>query len=80
MACAVHPVKMEVALNTKDQTRQSVIAVVEALLRQHGVVECGIMGFLSIGLGEGSERELGSDPGVELKKHGVISLRTTGDK
>jgi hypothetical protein len=67
---------MEVALNTQGQTRENVIAVVEALLRQNGAIECGIMAFFSIGLGEGSA-ELGSDPGPELRKHGVISLKTT---
>jgi hypothetical protein len=67
---------MEVALNTQGQTRQSVIEVVEALLRLNGAIECGIMAYFSIGLGEGSA-ELGSDPGPELKKHGVISLKTT---
>lgn len=78
MACGVpHPVKMEVALNTQGQTRQSVIEVVESLLRMNGIIECGIMAYFSIGLGEGSA-ELGSDPGPELKKHGVISLKTTG--
>lgn len=77
MACGVpRPVKMEVALNTQGQTRQSVIEVVEALLRLNGAIECGIMAYFSIGLGEGSA-ELGSDPGPELKKHGVISLKTT---
>jgi hypothetical protein len=80
MACGVErPVKMEVALNTNGQTSQSVHEVVEALLRMNGVIECGIMAYFSIGLGEGSA-ELGADPGPELKRHGVISLKTTRDE
>lgn len=77
MACGVpRPVKMEVALNTNGQTRQQVIEVVDALLRLNGAIECGIMAYFSVGLGEGSG-ELGSDPGSELRKLGVMSLKTT---
>jgi hypothetical protein len=78
MACEVRPGKFEVALNTNGQTHQSVIEVVEALLRQNGAIECGIMAYFSIGLGE-SSAELGSDPNAELKRHGAISLKTTSD-
>jgi hypothetical protein len=78
MACTVkRPVQLEVSLETKGQTRDKVAAIVDALLRQNGVIECGIMGYISIALGKGSDEKLGTDPGPELKKDGVISVRTT---
>jgi hypothetical protein len=78
MACEVRPGKFEVALNTKGQTHQNVMELVEALLRQNGAIECGIMAYFSIGLGE-SSAELGSDPSPELKRHGAISLKASTD-
>lgn len=77
MACTVRrPVQVEVAVNTEGQTREKVIELVDALLRQNGAIECGIMGFFSIALGGDSSGKLGSDPGPDLKKLGVTSLRT----
>jgi hypothetical protein len=77
MPCGVpSAVKMEVALNTEGQTRESVIEIVDQLLRMNGTIECGIMAYFSIGLGDGSA-QLGSDPGPELKRLGVMSLKTT---
>ncbi len=78
MACTVRrAVDVEVALDTKGQTREKVFELVDAILRQNGAIECGIMAFLSVGLGDHSARELGSAPSAELKKHGVTSLKTT---
>lgn len=78
MACGTgRPVKVEVSLETKDQTHEKVMAAIDALLRQNGAIECGIMGHFSFSLGESSARKLDSDPGPELKKHGVTSLKTT---
>ena len=76
MACTVrHPVQLEVSLDTKGQTREKVYELVDALLRQHGIIECGIMGYFSLALGKGSDEKLGTEPGPELKKHGAIALR-----
>jgi hypothetical protein len=78
MACTVkHPVQLEVSLDTKGQTREKVTAIVDALLRQHGVIECGLLGYFSLALGKGSEEKLGSVPGSDLKKDGVLAVRTT---
>ena len=80
MACSVgprHSVGVEVTLDTRGQTREKVLAAVDAILRQNGLIECGIMGFLSMRLGEGSAQELGSEPDPELKKHGVVLVKTT---
>jgi len=79
MACTVlRAANYEVALDTTNQTRQKVIEVVDALLRQTGgSIECGILGYLSIGLGAESSNTLGRDPGPELAKHGVLSLKAT---
>jgi len=78
MSCGkVRSARVEVSLHTHEQTREKVHALVDALLRENGAIECGIMGYFSFALGEGSNHELGSDPGPELKKHGVISVKTT---
>lgn len=78
MACGVvRPTKVEVSLETKNQTREKVLAIVETLLRENGAIECGIMAHFSMTLGEGSERKVGSDPGPELKKLGVTSVKST---
>ena len=77
MACLVQPGKFEVSLETKNQTREKVLAAVDAILRQNGAIECGLLGAFSVSLGEGSERKGGSAPGPELTKHGVTSLKTT---
>jgi hypothetical protein len=72
MACTVkRPVKLEVSLETKNQTREKVHEIVDALLRENGVIECGIMGAFSMTL-----REASPDPAPELKKQGVTSVKT----
>jgi hypothetical protein len=49
MACGTgRPVKFEVALDTKGQTREKVQAIVESLLRQNNAIECGIMAAFSV--------------------------------
>jgi hypothetical protein len=77
MACTVPSVRVEVSLDTHQQTREKVLAIVDALLRENGAIECGIMGAFSLALGEKSSRELGTLPGPELKRLGVTSLKTT---
>ena len=73
MACGTTPVRIEAALNTKGQTRQHVIEIVEAILRQNNAIECGIMAHLTVELNPGAGRE----PEAGLKKLGVLSLEKT---
>jgi hypothetical protein len=81
MGCTVlKDVAVEVSLDTRNQTREKVTQIVEHLLRSNGAIECGILGFLSFRLGEGSDRKVGSDPEPELKKLGVTSVKTTKSK
>jgi hypothetical protein len=79
MACGVvRPVEIEVSLDTKNQTRENVIAIVERILNANGAIECGLMGHFTVALGASSERPpAGGDPGPELKKLGVTSLKKT---
>jgi hypothetical protein len=78
MACEIQrTVKVEASLDTKHQTHEKVMQAIDALLRQNGAIECGIMGHFSFTLGPSPEQKLGSDPGPELKKHGVTSLKTS---
>jgi len=78
MACqVVRAVNVEVALDTKDQTRAKVVEMVEALLRQNNVIECGIMTRFSITLAEGPTRAQQMTPSTELKNLGVVSLTST---
>jgi hypothetical protein len=78
MPCSVpRPVEIEVSLDTKNQTREQVIAIVESILGANGAIQCGIMGHFSVTLGQGEDRKLGTDPGPELKKLGVTSLKKT---
>jgi len=78
MACTVRrAVQLEVSVNTKNQTREQVHALVDELLRQQGIVECGIMGYFSLALGHNSDAKLGAEPDGELKKRGAIALRST---
>ena len=74
MACGTpRPVRVEAALDTKGQTRQQVIDIVDAILRQNNAIECGIMAHLALELKPSGNHE----PGAELKKLGVVSLETT---
>jgi len=78
MACTVkRPVTLEVSLETKNQTREKVFAAIDALLRENGAIECGLLGAFSIHLSESSEHRGGSAPAPELAKLGVTSLKTT---
>jgi hypothetical protein len=78
MACSVkRPVTLEVSLATENQTREKIFAAIDALLRENGAIECGIMAAFSMSLGEGSKQKVGSAPGPELTKLGVTSLKTT---
>jgi hypothetical protein len=74
MACGKPtPVRIEAALDIKGQTRQQVIDIVDAILRQNNAIECGIMAYLSVELNAGAQHE----PNADLKKLGVVSLDTT---
>ncbi len=74
MACGKPtPVRVEAALETRGQTRQQVIDIVDAILRQNNAIECGIMAYLALELKPSADRE----PGADLKKLGVVSLETT---
>jgi hypothetical protein len=75
MACSVPPVRFDVTLDTKDQTREKIHEAIDAILRQNGAIECGIMAFFSAALGETPKTE--THPAPELKKHGVTSVTTT---
>jgi hypothetical protein len=78
MACGtVRHATVEVALDTKDQTHEKVREIVDAILRQNSAIECGIMGAFSISFAESSGRVQESTPSAELKKLGVVSLKTT---
>jgi hypothetical protein len=66
-------VRIEAALDTRGQTRQQVIDIVDALLRQNGAIECGIMAYLAMEL-RPPEQSPSSD---DLQKLGVLSLQTT---
>jgi hypothetical protein len=72
MACGTpgRPVKFEVALDTKGQTREKVQAIVESLLRQNNAIECGIMAAFSVTFSESADVE--ETP--EMKKAGVRSM------
>lgn len=74
MACGTPtPVRIEAALETKGQTRQQVIDIVDAILRQNNAIECGIMAYLSVELNASARQE----PAADLKKLGVLSLAKT---
>jgi hypothetical protein len=78
MACGVvRAVNIEVALDTKDQTSDKVHKIVEALLRQNNVIECGIMARFSMTFAENPGGEQPMEASTELKKLGVASLMTT---
>jgi hypothetical protein len=78
MACSVPtPVEIEVSLNTANQTREQVIAIVERILGANGAMECGIMARFSVTLANRSERTQDTNPGPELAKLGVTSLEKT---
>ena len=79
MACTVphRAVEIEVALDTKDQTRERVKEIVEAILARNNAIECGIMGYFSIRLGEAADHKHLHDPGEELKGKGVRAIKTT---
>ncbi len=78
MGCEVlHAAKAEVTIDTKHQTREKVHELVDELLRANGAIECGIMAYFSFALGEVPNLAGGSAPSVELKKHGVISVKNT---
>ena len=75
MACVVQrAVTIDVALDTKGQTRKHIEDLVEAILRQNNIIECGIMAHLTMQLNP-TQRE----PTAELKKLGVLSVDTTTD-
>jgi hypothetical protein len=71
------PVRFSVSLDTKDQTHEKVMAVVDALLRENLAIECGIMAEFSFELGRASNEQAGSEVAPELKRNGVISLKKT---
>jgi hypothetical protein len=79
MACTKRPTALEVSLDTKNQTPEKIHAAIDALLKANGAIECGLLAFLSMRLGEGSEQKGGSAPSPELAKAGVTSLKTTTD-
>ena len=71
MACGTgRPVKFEVALDTKGQTRDKVQAIVESLLRQNNAIECGIMANFSVTFSECA----GVEETPDMKKLGVLSV------
>ena len=76
MACTPPVVRYDVSLDTKDQTREKIHEAIDALLRQNGAFECGIMAYFSFTLGEAAKTE--THPAPELKKQGVTSVTTTG--
>jgi hypothetical protein len=78
MACSVpRPVEIGVFVDTKNQTHEQVLAIVDSILRANGAIECGIMAHFSITLGKRSEPRPESDPSPDLKKLGVTSLTKT---
>jgi hypothetical protein len=77
MACDVRPVEISASLDTRNQTHEQVIALVEHIFRVNGVIECGLMGHVSFTFGQNLEKPAGGDPGPELKKLGVTSLKKT---
>lgn len=76
MACTVErAMTIDIALDTKGQTRKHVEDIVEAILRQNNAIECGIMARLTMELNPSTQRE----PTAELKKLGVLSVDKTTD-
>jgi hypothetical protein len=71
------PVRFEVSLDTKDQTHEKVMAIMNALLRENLAIECGIMAQFSFELGRNSGEQVGSEVAPDLKKNGVISMTKT---
>ena len=71
------PVRFDVALETKDQTHEKVMAIFDRLLRENLAIECGIMAQFSFSLGRDSGEQVGSEVSPELKRDGVISVTKT---
>jgi hypothetical protein len=78
MACTVNKFDtVEVSLQTQGQTREKIVAMVETMLRQAGVVECGIMGGFFMRFGEDVKVQAGPDLAADLRNLGVVSVKTT---
>ena len=73
----VTPVSVEVTFNPKDQTREKLNEVVDVVMRQFAVAECGIMGKFTFTLEGSSGRLQEMPPSAELKKLGVTSIKST---
>jgi hypothetical protein len=78
MGCeVVHPGTIEFTVDTKQQTHDQVMSLIETVMRQYAIVECGIMARFSITLGDGAAAIQEVTPSAELKKLGVVSMNST---
>lgn len=78
MGCeVVRPGTIEFTVDTKQQTHDQVMALIETVMRQYAIVECGIMARFSITLAAGASGIEEVTPSTELKKLGVVSMNST---
>jgi hypothetical protein len=78
MACGVvRPGTVEFTVDTSQQTHDQVIELINKVMAQYAIIECGIMARFSITLGEGADGIREVTPSAELKKLGVISMNST---
>jgi hypothetical protein len=78
MACTVvRPGTVEFTVDTKNQTHETVMALVETVMRQYNIIECGIMARFSITVADDAGRIQDPAPGADLKKLGVVSMSST---
>lgn len=78
MGCeVVRPGTVEFTLDTSHQTHDQVVELINKVMAQYAIIECGIMARFSITLGDGAAGIKEMTPSAELKKLGVISMNST---
>lgn len=78
MGCeVVRPGTIEFTVDTKQQTHDQVMDLLQTVMRQYAIIECGIMARFSITLGDGAAGIRDVAPSAELKKLGVVSMNST---
>ena len=78
MGCeVVRPGTVEFTVDTKQQTHDQVMELLETVMRQYAIIECGIMARFSITLGDGAAGIRDVTPSAELKRLGVVAMNST---